>query len=191
MKSTFAIIFLLLITHACSFAQADIDTVSDKVKRKQELRENNEARKEAAKKKVEYNIFHRQIIALPEYQAEQKKLAELQKTSLTAVKLTAFIDTFDDAAADKDNNMLTGYIRQDNGEFQTNLYEVLFDRISKKIAVIRRTPEANEADKEANDVIEKAGEKKPTAKKKGEDGDDDDADEEKPSKGKHKEKDEE
>ena len=175
----------LLTLSASSFAQQ-----KEKMTR-EEKDEKNQARTARVSNKNDYAVFHRQILALPEYLDERKKMPALQKTTKSVVKVTAVVDSLED---DDNSKALTGAIRQDIGDNTTNIYELTFDRKTKKIVGVKRTPEAIEADKEAKEAAADKEEKtttvktkeKTVVKKKKDDDDDDDADEEKPAKGKAK-----
>ncbi len=158
---------------------------------REEKDEKNQARLERINNKNDIALFRRQIMALPEYAAERLKIPALQKSSKMAVKLSAVIDT-DALESGTDVKMLNGYIRQDVGDNTTNLYDLVYDRTQRKIVSVKRTQEAMDADKEANDEKEeketaKKGHTtvKKAVKKNKDDDEDDDPDEEKPSKTKH------
>jgi len=181
MKSTISILFLSCLLHGATvFAQTDKDD------RKEERAEKTEESKEKAKAKTDYNLFHRQMLALKEYSEERRKIPALQKANKMTVKIAAVVDSSDEDAQSK---VLTGYIVQNIGDNSTNLYQVTFDRVQKKIITVKHTAEAIEAEKsDKADKDEKTEEKKTIHKKSKDDDDDDDDDA--PAKGKEKEKDE-
>ena len=105
----------------------------------------------------------------------------MQKALKTPARIVVYIDSLNDG---EDNKMLTGYIREDAGENSANVYEVTYDRVQKKIIVVKPTGETIELEKE-----EGSERKTKTIRKKNADDDDDADDDEKPSKTKRKEKD--
>ena len=181
-KKHFLVIFCVLFS-IVSFAQQ-----KEKMTR-EDKDEKNAARTTRIKDKTDYNLFHRQMLSLKEYNDERKKIPNLQKANKMTVKIVPVIDSLDDVE-DAAAKTLVGYIRQDIGDNSTNLWEVTFDRAQKKIISVKHTAEAIDADKEAaEEKAEKATEKKPPVKatarkKKGDDDDDDDADDDKPVKSK-------
>ncbi len=175
------ILLLLVFVSITSYAQ------TDKEERKQDIRETAQERKTITKEKVDYNLFHRQLIALKEYADERKKIPALQKASKMTVKITTSIDSLDEQADDSKIKTITGYITENVGDNSVNVYEVTYDRTSKKIVSVKATGETS--DIEQDDVTgKKTTTKKTSAKKKG-DEDDDDADEDAAPKKKTKEKD--
>lgn len=173
---------LLLVTSIACFAQTD---KTDLQERKADNRQRYEERTSKAKEKVEYNLFRRQMLVLPEYVEERKKIPALQKATKTPVRVVVYIDSLNDA---EDNKTLTGYIREDAGDNTANVYEVTYDRAQKKITAVKPTGES--IDIEKDDATDKPVKEKTIRKKSKDDDDDDDADE-KPAKTKHKEKDDE
>ena len=172
------IILLLLSFNISSYAQTDKDD------RKQDIRDNAQERKTITKEKVDYNLFHRQIIALKEYADERKKIPALQKASKMPVKIVSTIDSVDDVADNEKNKTLTGYITENVGDNSVNVYEITYDRSLKKIVSVKATGETSDAEQEESD--KNTGVKKTSAKKKKGDDDDDDVDEDAPSKKKAK-----
>lgn len=155
---------------------------------REDKQERNEARMSRINAKNDYALFRKQMLALKEYGEERKKIPALQKASKTTVKVITVIDSNDN---DEDSKTLVGYIRQDVGDNSTNMYEVTYDRSSKKIVSVKRTPEAQDADKEEMEEKAETKEKTKTVHRKNKDEDDDeDMDEDRPVKTKHKEKDE-
>jgi len=172
------IILLLLSFNISSYAQTDKDD------RKQDIRDNPQERKTITKEKVDYNLFHRQIIALKEYADERKKIPALQKASKMPVKIVSTIDSVDDVADNEKNKTLTGYITENVGDNSVNVYEITYDRSLKKIVSVKATGETSDAEQEESD--KNTGVKKTSAKKKKGEDDDDDVDEDAPSKKKAK-----
>src|ERR1043165_876123 len=129
-------------------------------------KEDREEKKAVAKQKVEYNVFRRQILTLPEFGDERRKVAELQKGTKTPIKVVAFVDSTTDA---DDAKTLIGFIRDNAGDNSTDVYEITYDRALKKIIAVRPTGETLEIDKDEKPV------KKGTAaakKQKADEGDD-------------------
>jgi hypothetical protein len=174
------LISLILLTFICYPALAQADK-SEKQERKTEIRERNDERMAKSKEKVDYNLFRRQMLGLKEYAEERKKIPELQKALKTPARIVVYIDSLNDG---EDNKMLTGYIREDAGDNSANVYEITYDRVQKKIIVVKPTGETIELEKE-----EGSERKTKTIRKKNADDDDDADDDEKPSKTKRKEKD--
>jgi|GEM_PF-1110122 len=183
MNNRISLLLVCLLTlSSSSFAQQ-----KEKMTR-EEKDEKNQAREARINNKNDYVIFRRQILALPEYLDERKKMPVLQKANKGVVKVTAVVDSLED---DDNSKALTGAIRQDIGDNTMNVYELTFDRKTKKIVGIKRTQEAMDADKEAAaDKEEKTTtiktKEKTVVKKKKDEDEDEDMDEEKPVKGKVK-----
>ncbi len=186
MKNKISIVFLLLLLLSItSFAQKEKMT-------REEKDEKNQARTTRINNKNDYVVFHRQILGLKQYQDERKKIPVLQKANKgAAIKVLAIVDSLDDEEDGKSKN-LQGFIRLDVGDNSTNMYEVIFDRTTKKIISVNRTQEAIEADKEAasdkqeNITTGKPKEKAVIHKKNKDDDDDEESDEDAPAKSKSK-----
>jgi len=172
-KFTFLLFCCLTLTVA-SFAQKEKTDQEEKD-------EKRDAREARIKDKTDYNLFHRQMLALKEYHDERAKIPNLQKANKVTVKVTAVVDTTADMDDDAGGKILTGYIRQDIGDNSSNVYEVTFDRVKKKIATIKRTGEGEEVEK-ADKTTPKKTEEKKTIKKKNKDDDDDDDTDDAPAK---------
>jgi len=125
------------------------------------------------KDKADFATFKKQMMGLQEYIDERKKIPKLQKQNKATVKVYVVVtkDSTADADDETQNNILNGFIRQDIGDNSFNVYEVEFDRVTKKITSVKATGEGLDPD---TDV------KKATHQKKGSDDDGDD-DDEKPS----------
>ncbi len=175
------VLLLLLSFNITSYAQTDKDD------RKQDIRDNAQERKTITKEKVDYNLFHRQIIALKEYADERKKIPALQKASKMPVKIVSTIDSVDDVLDNDKNKTLTGYITENVGDNSVNVYEITYDRSLKKIVSVKATGETSDVEQDESD--KKTGVKKTNAKKKKGDDDDEDTDEDTPSKKKTKDED--
>ena len=175
------VLLLLLSFNITSYAQTDKDD------RKQDIRDNAQERKTITKEKVDYNLFHRQIIALKEYADERKKIPALQKASKMPVKIVSTIDSVDDVLDNEKNKTLTGYITENVGDNSVNVYEITYDRSLKKIVSVKATGETSDVEQDESD--KKTGVKKTNAKKKKGDDDDEDTDEDTPSKKKTKDED--
>ncbi len=181
-------ILLLLSCSFSSFAQSDRD------ERREDRKEVQDEKKAVNRNKVDYTVFRRQMLTLPEFAEQRAKLAELKKAGKGIAKIYAVVDSLNDA---EENKLLMGYIQLTLGDNSANVYEVTFDRSVKKITLVKATGEALEiekADKEdARSTPSKPAVKKAPKKKKSED-DDDEEDEEdeqdKPGRGKQKEKEE-
>lgn len=159
---------------------------------KEEQAEKREENKAKAKDRSDYNLFHRQMLALKEFSEERRKIPALQKANKgIIIKIAAVVDTSDDEARSK---TLTGFIVQHIGDNSVNVYEVTYDRAVKKIITVKHTLESSEADKadKEDKAIETKHPAKKTIHKKNKD-DDEDADDEddKPAKGKDKDEDKE
>lgn len=159
---------------------------------KDDLKEEQEEKKAANKNKVDYTVFRRQILTLPEFDAEKKKLAELKKQTGGVPKIYAVVDSLNDA---DDGKMLTGYILTTLGDNSANVYEITFDRMQRKIVKVKPTGEKLEA--ATPDVVErrdKNAKQLPKKKKTGDEEDegteDEDEQEEKPERRKQKDEDE-
>ena len=177
MKKYCSLLFLFALT-TTAFAQSD---KSDRDDRKQEIRDNTQERKAIAKEKVDYNLFRRQMLALPEYIDERKKIPALQKASKMSVKIVAYVDTVDNLGDDAKNTPLTGYISEVVGYNTTNMFEVSYDRALKKIVAVKATGETSDIDA-PDDAAKTTPGKKATTKKAKDEDEDDDADDDKPAK---------
>jgi hypothetical protein len=170
---------LLVITFgfiATSFAQTD----------KEDRQEKREETKAKIKDRTDYNLFHRQMLSLKEFGDERRKIPALQKSNKAVIKVKAVVDSSDD---DSQSKILTGNIVQIIGDNSINVYDVTFDRATKKIVSVKHTPEAIEADKEDKaDAAEKTTDPKKAIHKKAKTDDDED-DDEKPVKEKDDDKD--
>jgi len=180
MKQKIATLTLLCMALSLiSFAQKEKMTREDKD-------EKNAARTTRIKDKSDIAIFHRQMLSLPEYSAERMKIPNLQKANKMPVKVVAVVDTSGDMDDEASKKTLVGYIRQDIGDNSTNVYEVTFDRGTKKIVGVKHNAEAEELEKEEKTAPKKPGAAKATPKKSKDDDDDDDGDEDKTPKKKDK-----
>lgn len=174
-------LLLLLSLSLTSFAQKKDQAGKD------DKKEEKAERQAVAKEKVDYNLFHRQMLSLKEYSDERRRLSAL-KTSKDHSKIVAYVDSTGDA---ENNKYITGFIAQSSGEDITNLYEISFDRHIKKIVSVKPTQEAADMGRDLDAVQSRLAPKKAAAaKKKTADDDDEEEDEEvKPAKGKQKTKD--
>ena len=187
MKNKIAFFLVTLFISISCFAQKEPMT-------REEKDEKNAERAARVSAKNDYAIFRKQIMALRQFDVERQKIPALRKQSKMTVKVLAVIDS-NENDAEGDSKTLQGYIRQDVGDNATNMYEILFDRVQKKIISVKHTQEAIDADNELQeDQGDKATPEKKephkAVKKKSKDDDDDDAPEAKPVKGKQKDKDE-
>lgn len=161
MKKVFYYICLLLIcTSTVAMAQD-----------KEERREEQAERRAANKEKVDYNVFRRQILTLPEYSALRRKLPEYRQQGKPMPRIMAVVDS----NAESDEKTLTGYIQLVTPDESMNMYEVTYDRVAKKIVQVKETGEKPEKDEDEA--------KSTTHKKKKADEDDEDDEDEKPAKG--------
>lgn len=157
---------------------------------KDERKEEQEEKRATNRNKVDYTVFRRQILTLPEYDAEKKKLAELRKQTGGVPKIYAVVDSLNEA---DDSKVLTGYIVTTLGDNTANVYEISFDRVQKKIVKVKLTGEKLEV--ENTEIIERRDKNaKKTGKKKTGDEDEDDSEgddepEEKPERRKQKDED--
>lgn len=165
--------------------------VTAQTRDKDERKEEQEEKRATNRNKVDYTVFRRQILTLPEFDAEKKKLAELRKQTGGAPKIYAVVDSLNEA---DDSKMLTGYIVTSLGDNTANVYEISFDRVQKKIVKVKPTGEKLEA--ESTEVIERRDKnaKQAPKKKKKDDEDEDDSEgedepEEKPERRKQKDED--
>ncbi len=179
------ILVVAIVMSISSFAQKEKMTREDKD-------EKNAARETRINKKNDIVLFRKQMMGLPEYAKEKKKIPALQKNNKGAVKVAAAIDSNEN---DDDAKTFIGYIRQDVGDNSTNMYEVIFDRAVRKIVSVKLTPEGADANKDEMDEKEdnvkekQPGVKKVSPKKNKDEDDDDDAPEDKPLKTKQKDDD--
>jgi len=178
---------LVIITGLCLAAQTSL-AQRDKEDRKEEQAE----RKAANSEKVDHTVFRRQILTLPEFAEERRKLIEIRKQTKAIPKIYAVTDSTSD---NPDPNLLTGYITLTLGDDAVNVYELTFDRKQKKIIKVKPTGEKLEIDKaEASEKQDRNGTKTATPKKKSDDDDeeeDDEQEEEQPTRSKKKDADEE
>jgi hypothetical protein len=151
---------------------------------KDDRREEQTEKKEANKAKIDYSVFRRQILTLPEFAEQRRKMAELRAQSGGVPKIYAVVDTLRD---NSEGNLLLGYIVTALGDNTANVFEVTFDRSLRKIILVTPTGETLEVEKEAT-----AKNQKKKKKSEDEDGDEqEDEPEEKPSRGKQKDEDDE
>lgn len=187
--------FLAVLVALITFGGASIAQQKEKMTR-EDKDEKNSAREARIARRNDLTLFKKQIMGIPEFGKEKRKIPALQKNNKGVVKVVAYIDSTEN---EDDAKTFIGYIRQDIGDNSTNMYELIYDRAQKKIISVKLTAEGAEANKEeADEKEEKAAEKKPTGtkaapKKKKTDDDDDPEDEpeEKPSKSKQKDKEDE
>ncbi len=157
-------------------------TAANAQKDKTERREDRQERTAANQEKVDYTVFRRQILTLPEYSQQRRELAEMKKTVKGVPKVSAVVDSL---AEPEDGKTLIGYIVASLGDNSVNTYEVVYDRRTKKIVQVRPTGEKLELDEDDR----RPGSRQPSARKKSGD-DDDEEEDEKPSKRKPKEEEE-
>lgn len=164
---------------------------------KEERREEQKEKKAATDKRVDYTVFRRQILTLPEFAEQRKKLSEIRKSTGNIPKIFAVVDSLNDT---EDSKTLTGYITLILGDNTANVYEVTFDRVQRKIVKVKPTGETLEVEKP--ETIERRDKNTKTAKKKKGNDEDEDQDEpeadedpedkpEKPTKRKQKDEDDE
>jgi hypothetical protein len=176
MKNKIPGLFLLFILLSTAvFAQADKD----------EKKEERAERKAAAKDRVDYNVFRRQILATKEYSDERHKMQGLQKNTKEPIKVVAYVDSTES----EDVKLLTGYIAVNVGDNSTNVYEFKYDRAAKKIATSKPTGETVEIEAEEKPTARNTT-AKPASSKKKTDEDEEEDEEEKPSKRKSKDEEE-
>lgn len=193
MKYILPVFFLLFsVVPAASIAQQRDD---------EERKEAQIEKKSANKDRVDNNVFRRQILTLPEFSDQRKKIAELRNQGKGIAKIYAVVDSLNENA---DEKFLIGYIQLSLGDNSVNVYEITYDRKLKNIILIKPTGETLEVEKEEKD--EKATPKKTTSKpvpkkaapkkkKTDEEGDEEedeeekDEEEEKPTKRKQKDED--
>lgn len=181
MKNILSILAVILSMCCTVAAQQDRD------ERREDRREAQEEKKANNKNKVDYSVFRRQILTLPEYAEQRSKLQEIRKAGKGIPKIYAVVDSLNDT---EDAKLLTGYIVLTLGDNTANVYEVTYDRAVKKIVQVKPTGETLDIEKEERtEPTNKKNVKKPATKKKtGDDDDDDDEEEEeKPVRGKKKE----
>jgi hypothetical protein len=165
MKSTACILVLLLTVYCLPvYAQRNKD---DRKENKDDRKEQQDERKASNQDKVDYNVFRRQILALKEYSDERRKIPALQKASKETVKIVAVVDSMEN----EDPKKYTGYIRRDVGDNSINVYEIIFDRATKKIISVKPTGEGEDEESATDD---KPATKHASPKKKKGDDDDDD-----------------
>jgi hypothetical protein len=181
MKNILSILLVLLSICGTATAQQDRD------ERREDRKEAQEEKKANNKNKVDYSVFRRQILTLPEYAEQRSKLQEIRKAGKGIPKIYAVVDSLNDT---EDAKLLTGYIMLTLGDNTANVYEVTYDRAVKKIVQVKPTGETLDIEKEeATEPTSKQNVKKPAPKKKtGDDEEEEeDEDEEKPTRGKKKE----
>ncbi len=158
---------------------------------KEDRKEEQAERRAANSEKVDLTVFRRQILTLPEFAEERRKLIEIRKQTKAIPKIYAVADSMSEHP---DPNMLMGYITLTLGDDAVNVYELTFDRKQKKIVKIKPTGDTLEIEKPAlSDKQERSGKKATTPKKKSDDDDEeeDDEQEEQPTRSKKKDADEE
>ena len=168
MKNILSILLVLLSMCGTASAQQDRD------ERREDRKEAQEEKKANNKNKVDYSVFRRQILTLPEYAEQRSKLQEIRKAGKGIPKIYAVVDSLNDT---EDAKLLTGYIMLTLGDNTANVYEVTYDRAVKKIVQVKPTGETLDIEKEeAIEPTSKQSVKKPAPKKKT--GDDEDEEEE-------------
>ena len=168
MKKHLIIIFLLALATTSS-AQTKKEERDERI---QDIHQNAAEKKIVSKLKVDNNLFRRQMLALPEYADERKKIPALRNASKMPVKIAVYVDSLGDAGDEA--KTLTGYICENIGDNSTNIFEITYDRAAKKITAVKPTGETSDIEQDNDTEIRKPGVKKPAAKKnKGEDDDDD------------------
>lgn len=161
---------LVLVVMGCMMCNLLNAQTRDNEERKEEQQE----KKANNRNKVDYTVFRRQILTLPEFDAEKKKLSELRKQTGGVPKIYAVVDSLNDA---DDSKQLIGYIVATLGDNTANVYEITFDRVQRKIVKVKPTGEQLEA--ERPDVVERRDKNaKPPSKKKKTDDEDEDAEDE-------------
>jgi hypothetical protein len=182
MKNILSILAVILSMCGTVAAQQDKD------ERREDRKEAQEEKKANNKNKVDYSVFRRQILTLPEYAEQRGKLQEIRKAGKGIPKIYAVVDSLNDT---EDAKLLTGYIMLTLGDNTANVYEVTYDRAVKKIVQVKPTGETLDIEKEERtEPTSKQNVKKSAPKKKtGDDDEDDEEDEEeeKPTRGKKKE----
>lgn len=179
------LLILVVIMSLCNTVTAQ----QDRDDRLEERKEAQEEKKAKNKNKVDYNVFRRQILALPEYAEQRSKLQEIRKASKGIPKINAVVDSTNDS---DDTKLLTGYIVLSLGDNTANVYEVTYDRSLKKITIVKPTGETLDIDREdATEQKNGKNVKKPAPKKKKgdedeEESEEDEDEEEKPARGKKK-----
>jgi Na+-transporting methylmalonyl-CoA/oxaloacetate decarboxylase gamma subunit len=180
---------ILLILIAVMSLCGKVMAQQDRNERREDRKEMQDEKIAKNKNKVDYNVFRRQILALPEYAEQRSKLQEIRKASKGIPKINAVVDSTNDS---DDTKLLTGYIVLTLGDNTANVYEVTYDRSLKKITQVKPTGETLDIDKE-DATEQKNGKnlKKPAPKKKKSDEDEeenevDEDEEEKPARGKKK-----
>jgi hypothetical protein len=159
---------------------------------KEDRKEERDERKAANSDRVDIVVFRRQILTLPEFSDQRKKLAELKKQGHGIGKIYAVVDSLTDV---EDGKFLKGYIELILGDNSANVYELTFDRKLKSIILVKPTGEQLEIEKaeKPEPAARKTAHAKPVPKKKksedDEEDEDEDEDEEKPVKGKQKDDD--
>jgi hypothetical protein len=181
MKNILSILAVILSMCGTVAAQQDRD------ERKEDRREAQEEKKANSKNKVDYSVFRRQILTLPEYAEQRSKLQEIRKAGKGIPKIYAVVDSLNDT---EDAKLLTGYIMLTLADNTANVYEVTYDRAIKKIVQVKPTGETLDIEKEeATEPTRKQNVKKPASKKKtgDEEEEEEEEEEEKATRGKKKE----
>jgi hypothetical protein len=147
---------------------------TDKDERREERKEQQEYKKNANKDRVDYTVFRRQILALPEFAEERKKLAELRKKTSSVPKIFAVVDSAND---NENATTLLGYITETLGDASANIYEITYDRTAKKIVKVKPTGEKLEQEEADEKPVRKAPAKAANAPKKKKNSDEDEENE--------------
>lgn len=161
---------------ALSLVAAPVCAQTDRDERREDRKEQQDERKAANKDRVDNTVFRRQILTLPEFAEERRKLAELRKKTSSVPKIYAWADSTNDH-----NNATTllGYITETLGDNTVNIFEITFDRTAKKIIKVKPTGEKLELEEAEEKPARKAKPTPaPTAKKKK--SEDDEEEEEEP-----------
>ncbi len=151
MTRTYAAAVAMMLFATPAMAQTDRD------ERRDERKEQQGEKKAANKDRVDYTVFRRQILTLPEFADERKKLAELRKKTSSVPKIYAVVDS---ANENENATTLLGYITETLGDNTANIYEITFDRTAKKIVKVKPTGEKLEQEEAEEKPVRKA---KPTA----------------------------
>jgi hypothetical protein len=143
-------------------------------KTKEDKKEEQEEKKLAGKDRVDIAVFRRQILSMPEFSEQRRRVAEWRAQGKGIIKIFAVVDSLNEY---EDGKFMKGFIQLIKGDEVANVYELTFDRGLKRITLVKPTSEKLDL----GDDEEKAERKpKTTAKpvKKKKTGDDEDDEEE-------------
>ena len=143
---------------------------------KEDRKEEQDEKKAANKDRVDIAVFRRQILSIPEFSDQRRKVAEWRAQGKGIIKIFAVVDSLNDI---EDGKFLKGYIQLIKGDEVANVYELTYDRGLKRITLVKPTNEKLDLgdDEEKAERKAKNATAKPAKKKKTDDEEEDEDEE--------------